>query len=134
MTNESYKVKGFTWGTCTTELARISLASGYFTVVFSIIKFLRRKKKPQLYLCIIFIIAFTLLLIVLIYATNIDITLIGTIVIIDIDLHEYNSRLTIKLWNLLFGTYVDFLLRKKSSYSNVQKEEISGDSWEGTIC
>ena len=45
MTNESYKVKGFTWGTCTTELARISLASGYFTVIFSITKFLRRKKK-----------------------------------------------------------------------------------------
>ena len=45
MTNESYKVKGFTWGTCTTELARISLASGYLTVIFSITKFLRRKKK-----------------------------------------------------------------------------------------
>ena len=108
MTNESYKVKGFTWGTCTTELARISLASGYFTVVFSITKFLRRKKKPQLYLCIIFIIAFTLLLNVFIYVTNIDITLIGTIVIIDFNLHGYNSRLAIKLWNLMLEQMLIF--------------------------
>ena len=57
-----------------------------------------------------------------------DITLIGTIVITAIYLHGCNSRLAIKLLNLNVGTNVVFLLRKKSSYSNVQKEEISGDS------
>ena len=106
VTNESYRVKGYTWGT--TEIVRISLASGYFTIVFSITKFLCRKKKPQLYLCIFFIIAFTLLLIVFIYVTNIDITLIGTIVIIDFNLHEYNSRLAIKLWNLMLEQMLIF--------------------------
>ena len=37
-----------------------------------------------------------------------DITLIGTIVIIDINLHEYNSRLAIKLWNLILEQMLIF--------------------------
>ena len=37
-----------------------------------------------------------------------DITLIGTIVITDIYLHEYNSRLAIKLWNLILEQMLIF--------------------------
>ena len=108
MTNESYKVKGFTWGTCTTELARISLASGYFTVIFSITKFLRKKKKTTNSNCALVLLLLLLYFLLFLFTLLLWTLLIGTIVITDIYLHEYNSRLAIKLWNLILEQMLIF--------------------------